>query len=164
MLKKSLLPLVAVLTGCATASMQKAPGSQDNKHPEKLTGIWEFKGMKAGDNNPGFTRVQPGQFKLTGGDGAFANFGMMLRGAAMSSKGTWEAISDSVIVEQVNNSIHRGLTGKLDTLYFKLGGRGLLYLKWHRGEDNAGNPADVWIEELWEKIDLPRGAGYPATS
>lgn len=159
MLKETLLILIVIMSGCITANVQTttvAPKDQPNNLPEKLTGIWEYKGIRTSDRyDRGFNKVHPGQFKVYSGDGSFANFSMGRPNAIISSEGTWETISDSAIVEHVSRSIHSGLTGKDDTLYFKLNDQQTLYLKWHRNEDNNGNPANVWIEEAWRHVELP---------
>lgn len=163
MSKKCFLLFAIILSGCATSKIARTtstPPVQNNKLAEKLIGIWEFSRIKTSNSpQPGFVKAQRGQFKVYGGDSTFTNFGVSMSSAVISSEGKWEAISDSVIVEHVNRSMHQGLIGKNDTLYFKLNNQGVLYLKWHRTDDNNGNPADVWVEELWRKIDLPQEAG-----
>lgn len=162
MLKETLLVFIVILSGCVTANVQTTTvnqESQKNQLPEKLTGIWEYEGIRVGSRyGQGFNKVHSGQFKVYGGDGSFANFSAGRQNALISSIGSWEALSDSSIVEHVNRSIHSGLTGKNDTLYYQLNNEGVLYLKWHRNTTNNGNRTDIWVEEIWHRVDFPPGA------
>lgn len=146
-----------VLTLIATSSFFLASAqSKINEKSKALEGVWMCKAERS-SNLPemGFRPAMPGTLKIISPDGKFTNIKVLQSRTIITIDGLFKVESDSVFVESVKRSLNPSLIGKDNKLFFRMEGNNKLYLKWFAPKNLLGNNTDIWIEEFWEKAEMP---------
>lgn len=126
------------------------------KVKNELVGIWEHKGERSSDAyQMGLRKAPPGKYKIINSDGTFINFNVYLPSSVVSLYGTWKTIADTILIESIERSINPSLTGKNNKLIYKIKDKKFLYLKWFLEKNMANKKDDIWIEELWQRVEFP---------
>lgn len=135
------------------------PTNAQSKIDEKsklLEGIWMLKAERASNRlKMGFLPVNPGSFKIISTDGKFTNFIMKNFNTFINVDGLFHVESDTVFVESIKRSLNPSLIGKNNKLFFKMEKNNKLYLKWFLEKNFLDQKIDIWVEEVWEKVEMP---------
>ncbi len=120
-----------------------------------LEGIWLFKGQKTSDKpDMGFVPMNTGVLKIISSDGKFTNFTPNPYKIIIGTDGIGHIESDSIYIESVKHSVIPGLIGKDNRLIYKLRDN-FLYLKFFLEKNALNQDVNIWIEEVWEKAQMP---------
>ena len=88
-------------------------------------------------------------------DGKFSNFTTSGTYTVIITDGLLIVESETVFTESIEHSIHPNLKGLNNKLQFRIENDNKLYLKWFSPKNQLDNTADIWVEELWEKVETP---------
>ncbi|MBA0884263.1 DUF4488 domain-containing protein [Flavobacterium undicola] len=120
-----------------------------------LEGIWLFKSQKTSDKpEMGFVPMNTGILKIISSDGKFTNFTPNPYKIIIGTDGLCHVKSDSIYVESVQHSVIPSLIGKDNRLIYKLHDN-FLYLKFFLEKNAINQDVNIWIEEIWEKAQMP---------
>jgi len=141
----------------------KTPAQTQTKTEIKknlLEGLWLFRAQRTSNAlDKGFIPTTPGTFKMVASDGKFTNFSINGYNAMIGTDGYGHIESDSIYVESVQRSIIPSLVGKDNRLVYKLKNNNL-YLKFFLEKNTIDQDVNIWIEEIWEKIEMPKANPY----
>lgn len=152
-MKKNITPLLLTLMLCFISSIKAQSKPEIKKNI--LEGLWMFKAEKTSDKiEKGFIQTIPGTFKIISSDGKFTNFSTRGYNAIIGTDGLCHIESDSIYIESVQRSVIPILIGKDNRLVYKLDNN-KLYLKFFLEKNAINQDVNIWIEEIWEKIQMP---------
>lgn len=121
-----------------------------------LEGIWMLKAEKKSNNlEMGYIPSPPATFKIISSDGKFINFSTRGNNAVIGTDGLCHIESDSIYIETIERSVIPSLVGKNNKLIYKLNNN-KLFLKFYLEKNSINQTVNIWIEEIWEKIEMPK--------
>lgn len=130
--------------------------AQTIKTPENLQGVWMLKSSRTSDKlELGFLPEMSNFMKKITPDGKFSNFTTSGTYTVIITDGLLIVESETVFTESIEHSIHPNLKGLNNKLQFRIENDNKLYLKWFSPKNQLDNTADIWVEELWEKVETP---------
>ena len=114
-----------------------------------------FKAQKTSNNiESGYIPTNPGTFKIISSDGKFTNFNNLGYNAVIGTDGLYHIESDSTYIESIKRSVIPSLVGKDNRLVYKLKDN-KLYIKFFLEKNSLNQDVNIWIEEIWEKVQIP---------
>ncbi|UFH35304.1 DUF4488 domain-containing protein [Flavobacterium acetivorans] len=146
-----------VLTLIAISSFFLANAqSKINEKSKALEGVWTCKAERSSNLlEMGFRPAMPGTLKIISADGKFTNIRVMQSKTVITIDGLFKVESDSIFVESIKRSLNSVLIGKENRLLFRMEGNNKLYIKWFLEKNQLNQKMNIWIEELWEKAEMP---------
>lgn len=128
-----------------------------NETPKNLQGVWILKANRTSDKlELGFLPVMSNLIKMITPDGKFSNIAAGGTNAFIVTDGLFKVESATVFTESIKRSIYSNLIGMNNSLQFRIENENKLYLKWFAPKNVINNNTDIWVEELWEKVEIPR--------
>lgn len=150
---KKNIPFLLLIFICSVLPIN-AQSNIENK-ANILEGIWIFRAQKTSNNSEkGFIPTIPGTFKIISSDGKFSNFSIRGYNAIIGTDGLYNVESDSIYVESIQRSVIPSLIGKDNKLVYKLDNN-KLFLKFFLEKNAINQDVNIWIEEIWEKVQMP---------